>query len=241
MWHLREGFCGSLDDRLERVFPAMVEDRSSRGKERVMDLRLRSKLKALPIWNAADFSLRSTIADFIMTSERTETSARVLETALDKLSDAELNGYSHPRTIHTTSQAITFLAEKGAQSSEYHWRKQGSYLLLVSRSKFAEDKNVPGVAFEFVIRTGRSAWTVYRIPDPGEILGCAVYLERNELIAHSRRPSKSPIRAMRSKPQRRLAGFARAVATALWPLPVRQASLRQRKESDGVAVSGALP
>ncbi|MHC4564773.1 MAG: hypothetical protein ACYTE3_03350 [Planctomycetota bacterium] len=206
-----------------------------------MDLGLRSKLKALPIWNAADFSLRSMIADLTMSSERSETDLRAFEAALDELSDARLERHSHPQTIPSKSQTVAFLAEKVAQSSQYHWKKQGSCLLLISRSKTAEARNVPGVAFEFVIRTGRSAWTVYRIPDPGEILGCAVYLERNELIAQSQRPSKSPIRAMQSKPHRRLAGLGRAVATALRPLPVRQASIRQRKKSDGVAVSGAVP
>ncbi len=206
-----------------------------------MDLRLRSKLKALPIWSAADLSPRSTIAGFMASSESSETDIRAFEAALNRLSDAELDKYSHPETIASTSQAIAFLADKGGQSSRYHWKRRGGCLLLISRSRFAEHRGVPGVAFEFVIRTGKSEWTAYRIPDPGEILGCAVYLERNELIAHSRRPSKSPIRALRSKPQRRLAGFGRAVATALRPLPVRQASLRQRKESDGVAVSGALP
>jgi hypothetical protein len=226
---------------LERVFPALVEDRSSCGKERVMDLRLRSKLKALPIWNAADLSPRSTITGFMMSSESSKTDIRALEAALNRLSDAELDKYSHPETIASTSQAIAFLADKGGQSSQYHWKRQGSCLLLISRSRFAEHRAVPGVALEFVIRTGRSEWTVYRIPDPGEILGCAVYLERNELIAHSRRPLKSPIRAMRTKPHRRLAGLGRAVATALRPLPIRQASLRRRKDSDGVAVSGALP
>ncbi len=206
-----------------------------------MDPRLRPKLKALPIWNAADFSLRSAIADLMMSSERSGTGLRAFGAALDKLSDARLERHSHPQTIPSTSQAVAFLAEKRAQSSEYHWKRQGSCLLLISRSRFAEHRAVPGVALEFMIRTGRSEWMVYRIPDPGEILGCAVYLERNELIAHSRRPLKSPIRTMRTKPHRRLAGLGRAVATALQPLPVRQASLRRRKESDGVAVSGALP
>ena len=206
-----------------------------------MDLRLRSKLRALPIWNAADLSPTSMIAGFMVSSEPSETDIRALEAALNRLSDAELDKYSHAQTIASTSQAIAFLADKGGQSSQYHWKRRGSCLLLISRSRFAEHRGVPGVAFEFVIRTGKSEWTAYRIPDPGEILGCAVYLERNELIAHSRRPLKSPIRAVRGQPQHRLARLGRAIAMALWPLPVRRDALRRGKESDGVAVSGALP
>jgi hypothetical protein len=223
---------------LESGLLALVDDRRSCGKEIVMDLGLRSKLKALPIWSVTDSSPRSTIARFMMSSE---TDIRAIEVALNRLSDDELDMYSHPQTIASTSQAVAFLTDKGGQSSQYHWKRRGSCLLLISRGKTAQARNMPGVAFEFVIRTGISAWTVYRIPDPAEILGCAVYLERNELIARSQRPSKVPIRAMRSKPHGRLARLCRAVAMALRPLPVRQASIRQPKKSDGVAVSGAMP
>lgn len=205
-----------------------------------MDLRLRSKLRALPILDEPDASPRSRIAGLITFCEPTGTDVRSLESALDKLSDAELDKYSKPQTIASTSQAIAFLADKCSQSPQYLWKRQGSCLLLVSRSRFAQNRAVPGVAFEFVIRTGRSEWTAYRVPDPGRVLGCAVYLERNELIAHSRRPLKSPIRPMPTKPARRLARLCRAVATALRPLPVRRLSLNRGEESEDVAVSGAL-
>ncbi len=206
-----------------------------------MDLRLRTKLKALPIWDPADFSVRSAIADFMTISEQSTTGAGTIEAALDEVSDAQLDEYGHPQTIASTSRARAFLAEKGAQSSQYHWKRRGDCLVLLAGSRFAESLDVPGVAFEFVVRTGRSAWTVYRIPDPGEILSYAVYLVRNELIIRSRRPSKSPIRAVREKPQNALAKLGRAIAMALSPLPIREGSLRRCKESGRVAVSGVLP
>jgi len=189
-----------------------------------MDLRLRSKLRALPIWNRADFPLRPAIARFLTISEQSPTGVKVLETALDKLSDADLDEYSQPTTIASTSEAAAFLAEKVGRSSLYSWVQQQDCLLLLSRSKRAEDLGVPGVAFEFVIRTGRSAWTAYRIPDPAEILDCAMYFERNELMTHSRRPLKVPVGATRPQPHSRLVRLGQAIALALSPLPVRQDS-----------------
>lgn len=204
-----------------------------------MDLLLRSKLKALPPWNPAAFPVRSAIARFITISEQSVTGARAVEAALGRLSDAELDEYSQPEAIPSTSEAVAFLAKKGAQSSQYHWIQQEDCLLLLSRSKRAESLGVPGVAFEFVIRTGRSIWTVRRIPDPGEILDCPVYFERNELITHSRRPSKLRADVMRPQPQYGLARLGRAIAVALSPLRLRKDSLRQQKGSERVAVSGA--
>ncbi len=187
-----------------------------------MDLRIRSKLKALPIWSAADFSPKSVIVDFMTISERSGLIARSLRAALNKLSDAELDEYSEPRTMSSTSQATAFLADKGTQSSEYQWTQHDSCLVLLARSRFAKRLDVPGVVFEFVIRTGRSTWTAYRMPEPREIFGCPVYLDRNELVAHSRRPSRLPMPAVRRRPRRKLIGLGRAVAVALWPSPVRQ-------------------
>ena len=87
--------------------------------------------------------------------------------------------------------------------------------------------DMPGVIFEFLIRTGRSSWKVYRVPDPGEILDHAMYFERNELITHSQRPAKLPIRTRREQFRFRLAKIPKAIAMALSPLPVREASLDQ--------------
>jgi len=206
-----------------------------------MDLRLRWKLKALPIWNPGDFPLRSAIAAFLTISEQSTTGAGALKAALDKLSDDELDEYSHPGEIPSTSEAIAFCANKGAQSSQYQWRQQDSCLVLLSRSKFAESLNMPGVIFEFVIRKGRSSWTVFRVPDPGQILDCAMYFERNELIAHSPRPSRLPIYAMKERLRFRVAKIPKAIAMALLPLPVREGLSEKQNEPENVAVSGALP
>ncbi|UCE46684.1 MAG: hypothetical protein JSW47_13815, partial [Phycisphaerales bacterium] len=224
---------------LEGVPSALDLEEPSYGKEILMDLCLHWKLKALPIWNPAVFSLRSAIATFITISERSVTDARALEAALGKLSDGELEEHSHPETVKSTSQAIAFLASKGAQSSQYNWKQHDNCLVLLSRSKFAE--SLPGVAFEFVIRTGRSSWTVYRIPDPGEILDFAMYLERNELIMYSQHPSKSPIRIRRQRLRYRLAKLAKAISLALLPLPVHKDPLCQRRGAEGATISGALP
>lgn len=211
------------------------------GKAESMDLRLRWKLKALPIWNPEEFPLRSAITALITISEQSATAAGALEAALDKLSDAELNEYSHPGEIPSTSEAIAFCANKSAQSSQYQWRQQDNCLVLLSRSKLAESRNMPGVAFEFIIRTGISSWAVYRVPDPGEILDCAMYFERNELISHSQRPSKLPVLVERERLRFRLAGIRKAIGAALLPLPARKDSSDQREKSDEVAVSGGLP
>jgi hypothetical protein len=226
----------------EGATSALCLERASQGKDRPMDLRLRSKLKALPIRNPAAFSLRSAIATFVTISEQSATTAKTLEAALDKLSNAKLDEYSQPETIHSTSEAIAFLARRSAQSSEYLWKQRGNCLVLLSRGRFAESLGVPGVAFEFVIRTGRSTWTVYRIPDPGEMLDCAMYLERNELITHSRRPAKRPARRKQVRPRNKLAKLGRAIELALTPLPApHRESSHQRRGSETVSISGALP
>ena len=206
-----------------------------------MDLCLRWKLKALPIWNPEGFSLRSAIATFITISEQSATGAKALEAALGRLSNDELDEYSHPGTIPSTSEAIKFCANKGTQSSQYHWKQQDNCLVLLSKSKFAESRDMPGIIFEFVIRTSRSSWTVYRVPDPGEILDCAMYFERNELISHSQCPSISPISAGRQRLRFSLARIAKSIVVALSPLPVHQNPPRQRKGSENVTIPGALP
>ncbi len=76
---------------------------------------------------------------------------------------------------------------------------------------YAKSMDVPGVAFEFVTRTGVSAWTFHQVPDPGDVLGYPAYFERNELMAYSQRPSKSPICPKRKSSHDKLYGLGRAV------------------------------
>lgn len=206
-----------------------------------MDLCIRRKLKALPIWNSGNFSLRSVIATFITISEQPGIGTREIEAALGRLSDSELGEYSQPGYIPSTSEAIAFCSNKSAQSSQYLWKHQDNCLVLVSKSKFAENRNLPGVIFEFIIRTGKSSWTVYKVPDPCEILDFPMYFERNELITHSHRPVKLPILARREQLSFRLGKIPKAIAMALTPLPVSDSSLHQRKESRDMTVSGVLP
>ncbi len=222
------------DGLKERVFPRAAQGRLYCGKDRLMSLHLRSMLKALPIWDPSAFPLRSAIAHFMAISEQSTTVTRVLEAAMGGLSDDQLDRYTYPEMIRCTSEATTFLANKEAQSCEYRWRQQGDCLLLLARSSFAKDHDVPGVAFEFVIRTGKSAWRVYRVPEPCEVFDCAIYLERNELAARSHRPCKLPIGTTRQRWPGRLGRAAGQLLAALSPLP-------RHKESEGVAVSGALP
>ena len=206
-----------------------------------MDLCLCWRLKALPIWNPEGFSLRSVIANFITISEQSATGVRALEAVLGRLSDGELDEYSHPGAIPSTSEAIKFCANKGAQSSQYQWKQQDNCLVLLSRSKFAESRDMPGIIFEFVIRTSKSSWTVYRVPDPGEILDFAMYFERNELISHSQRPAILAIRARRQRLHFSLARIAKAIAVALSPVPVHQNPSRRRRGSENVTIPEALP
>jgi hypothetical protein len=206
-----------------------------------MYLSLRWKLKALPIWKPDEFDLKSAISRFITISETSSTKTEVLEAALGKLSDYELDQYSYPMNIPSITRAVTFCVEKGTQSSRYHWKKQDDCLVLLSQSKFAEKSDLPGVIYEFIIRTSRSSWTVYRVPEPRELLDCAVYFERNELIRHSQPPSKLTISSERRRLRYRLALTLRAIALALSPMPVRKDSLNRCKESEDMAISGALP
>ena len=225
---------------LERVSFATRLEEPFYEKEVVMELRLRWKLKALPILNPAVFPLRFAIATFITFSEPSAAGAEALEAALGKLSNEELDEFSHPGKIPSTSEAVAFCANKGAQSSEYDWKQQDNCLVLLSKSKFAESRDMPGVIFEFIIRTSRNSWTVYRVPDPGEILDRAVYFERNELITHSQRPLKSPIRTGREKLRFRLAKMPGAVALALSPLPGHRKPERQHRKPEGAIISEAL-
>ena len=116
-----------------------------------------------------------------------------IERALDKLSETELEKHLEPEKITSLPEADAYMAEREAQSSEYLWDRQGPCLSLLARSRFAKRSGMPGVVFEFIMRTGVSTWTVYRIPNPDDVFDHPVYLERNELMAHSRRPLKLPI------------------------------------------------
>lgn len=179
-----------------------------------MGWHARSKLKALPILNPRAFSLRCTISGLICISEpslQAMACMLTIKAALDKLSDAELERYTKPERFTSVSEAIAYMANREAQSSEYLWKQQGHCLFLLDRSGFAKSTDVPGVALEFVTRTGVSVWTFHRIPDPGDVLDRPAYFERNELLAHSQRPSKSPMDPNRQSPHDRQHRFGRAV------------------------------
>lgn len=179
-----------------------------------MGWHARSRLEALPILNPRVFSLRCTISYLLCISElsfQAMGSMMAIKVALDKLSDTELERHTRPEGFTFVSEAIAYMANKEAQSSEYIWRQQGHCLSLVARSRFARRMAVPGVAFEFVTRTGVSEWTAYRIPDSGDVIAPPAYFERNELMAYSPRPSKSLVCPKRKSSHDRLHRLGRAV------------------------------
>lgn len=176
-----------------------------------MAMYARSRLRALPIHNPRDFSLRSTIAILVNISELSPLDIRTTKAALDKLSDVELEKYTEPEELTSASEAGAHVANRRAQSSEHLWKRQDSYLFLLSRSRFAKRRRVPGVVFELMIRTGVSTWTVYQIPDSVSVFKRAVYLERNELMAYSHRPPKLPICPKQKFSHDRLYRLGRAV------------------------------
>jgi hypothetical protein len=154
---------------------------------------LRSTSKALPILSPTDFSLRSPVSALFTISEPSREGTRAVRAALDTLSDAELEKHTEPRQITSAWAADAYMAGRKAQSSEYIWRRQDGCLVLLARSKVAKSRGVPGVVFEFMIRTSVSKWTVYQVPELGSIVDFAGYFERNELVGYSPRPTKSPI------------------------------------------------
>ncbi len=158
-----------------------------------MNWYLRSKSRALPILNRKTFSLRSIISVLFTVSEPPTWGTITAKAALDKLSDADLERYTEPEQFTSASAAATYMASRKAQSSECIWRKQDDGLSLLARSKFAKSLGVPGVVFEFMVRTGASTWTVYQMPEPSNIFNSRVHLARNELMTCSNRPDKLSI------------------------------------------------
>jgi len=155
---------------------------------------LRSRLKALPILDPAVFSLNCTISQLICISEpslQVASGMTTIKAALDKLSDAELDGHTRPLSLASAAEAITYMNNRQAESSQYLWEQQSHCLFLLCRGEIARSRGVPGVAFELLTRTGPSGWTVRRIPDPIDVLGHVSHFERNELVCYSQRPGTS--------------------------------------------------
>ena len=158
-----------------------------------MRLYVRPRLEALPILDPTTFSSRSVIAVLLSVSEQSSLGDRTIKTALDKLSDAELEKYTKPKEINSVSEAHAYMVNIETQSAEYTWRRDGQYIFLLSASRRAKRLGVPGVVFEFMIRTGESQWTVYQMPEPDNVFEHPAHFYRNELMAYSHRPAKSPI------------------------------------------------
>lgn len=157
---------------------------------------LRSRLKALPILDPAVFSLRCTISHLICISEPSQQAMSAMTTikaALDTLSDAELDRHTRPLSLASVSDAIAYMKNREAESSQYLWEQQGHCLFLLARGEVARNRGIPGVAFEFLTRTDTSVWTVRRVPDPLDVLGHVSHFERNELMCYTQRPMKSHI------------------------------------------------
>lgn len=157
-----------------------------------MRLYARPRLEALPILYPTTFSPRSVISALLTISEPSSL-GETMKNALDRLSDAELEQYTEPKEITSASEAHAYMVQIDTQSAEYTWRRNGQYVFLLARSRCAKGLGVPGVVFEFVIRTGASKWTVYQIPDADNLFEHPVHLYRNELVAYSQRPVKSPM------------------------------------------------
>ncbi|KPK34992.1 MAG: hypothetical protein AMJ65_17680 [Phycisphaerae bacterium SG8_4] len=175
---------------------------------------VRPRLKALPILDPATFSSRSVISVLLTISETSPLGETTTKTALDRLSDAELEEYTKPKEITSASEAHAYMANTETQSAEYAWRRNGQYIFLLAASRHAKDLGVPGIVFEFMIRTGASQWTVYQIPDPDNVFEHAVHFYRNELMAYSQRPVKSPIHLKPKRVRGKLYGLGRTLGRA---------------------------
>ena len=173
------------------------KEQSYGGGNKLMHRYVRPRLKALPILDPATFSSRSAISVLLTISEPSPLGETKIEAALDRLSDAKLEKHTKPKEITSESEARAYMANTKTQSSEYTWRQNGQYIFLLAASKHAKRLGVPGVVFEFMIRTGASQWTVYQIPDPGDVLEDPAHFYRNELMAYSHGPLKSPIHLKR--------------------------------------------
>lgn len=178
------------------------------GREGVpMGWYSRSRLKALPILNPGISPVKCIISRLICISEpaiQADAAMVTIETALDRLSDAELDEYTRPENLTSVVEAIDYMDKRKAESSEYLWKRQADYLFLLATSEFARSKGVAGVAFEFLTRTGPALWTVHQVPDPCGLLGHPAHYERNELVGYSRRLWKSPVNCRQDSSGHRL-------------------------------------
>ena len=175
---------------------------------------VRPRLNALPILDPTTFSSRSAISVLLTISEPSPVGETTIKAALDRLSDAELEKHTKPKEITSASEVRAYMANIETQSPEYTWRRNGQYFFLLAGSRQAKHLGVPGVVLEFMIRTGASQWTVYQIPDPGNVLEHPAHFYRNELMAYSHRPAKSPIRLKHNHVHGRLYGLGRTLGRA---------------------------
>ena len=175
---------------------------------------VRPRLKSLPILDPTAFSSRSAISVLLTISEPSPLDEKTIKAALDRLSDAELEKHTKPEEITSVSEARAYMANTRTQSRECTWKRNGQYIFLLARSRHAKCLGVPGVVFEFVIRTGASQWTVYQIPDPGNVLKHPAHFYLNELMAYSHRPVKSPIHLRHKHVHGRLYRLGRTLGRA---------------------------
>lgn len=176
--------------------------------------RIRSRLRSLPISDSEVFSLRFIISRLICISEpspQVQSRIATIDAALDKLSDAELDRHTMPVSLDSVSEAVAYMRHRGAESSEYLWEQKDYCLFLVAKGELAKSREVPGVAFEFLTRTGPSTWVLRRVPDPLDLLGHAMEFERNELTCDSQRPVQSQICLQRNSDHGRMSSFGRAI------------------------------
>jgi hypothetical protein len=175
---------------------------------------VRPGMKALPILDPTTFSSRSAISVLLTISEPSPLGETTIKAAIDRLSDAELEKHTKPKEITSASEARAYMANTKTQSPEYAWRRNDQYIFLLAGSKHAKHLGVPGVVFEFMIRTGASQWTVYQIPDPGSVFERPAHFYRNELMAYSHRPAKSPIHLRHKHVHGRLYRLGRTLGRA---------------------------
>ena len=155
---------------------------------------LRSKLKALPIHDPKTFSLRSTISYLINISEPLPIGVVTIRTALNEIRGAAIEEYTKPDKFESMRETVAYMVNREVKSPKCTWKRHAHCLVLLARCELVERANIPGVALEFVTRTGKSAWAVHRMPDVNDILGHPVYLERNEIVAYSQCPQKLQVR-----------------------------------------------
>ena len=147
---------------------------------------LRSKLKALPIHDPKTFSLRSTISYLINISEPLPIGVVTIRTALNEIRGAAIEKYTKPDKFESVRETVAYMVNREVKSPKCTWKRHGHCLVLLARCELVERANIPGVALEFVTRTGKSAWAVHRDPPPGN---WSIQNERNLLKSHFRKDS----------------------------------------------------